>query len=171
MDQILQSCIRGYMEGVDRTNRKYKTQEVFTPDWMVKFCLNEIAEYQDAGSICLDQAAGDGQFLSQVLINKTKSKHSKGMSIHDSFVTSLDEIFGVDIEADNVKLCRERLLCGCTDADVIDLVHSRIIIGDCLNPYESIPGQTELDRSLMIKYFGSKTGAFLHDLRAIAQGK
>lgn len=168
IEQVYQSCRREYMSGVDRSKREYKTQEVFTPDWMVEYCLEEIQEYRFPGAICLDQAAGDGQFLSRILIEKILYRQSIGMDIHDSFVFSLDEIFGVDIEPENVILCRQRLLCGCTDSSVTELVNRRILIGNCLDPYEEISGQTPQDKNLMIKYFGSKSGKYLHDLKKIS---
>lgn len=154
MNQVYRSCIRAYMVGVDRQKRNYKTQEVFTPDWMVKTTLKGVPEYIDLNSVCLDRAVGDGQFAAKILIAKMlhRQKHL-GMSVHESFVCSLDEIFGVDIERENVEICRERLLCGCTDPDIVALVHRRILIGNCLNPNEHVDGQTGQDHQLMKKYF------------------
>jgi len=149
------------MTGVDRSNRSYKTQEVYTPDDMVDLMLDEIGEHKEINSVCLDRAVGDGQFAAKVLIAKIGHRISHGMDIHDAFVSSLDEIFGVDIEKENVELCRERLLCGCTDEEVISLVKRRIIVGDCLNPDKQIEGQTTQDRLLMKKYF-SKPDLFVN---------
>ena len=160
MNQIYSSCIREYMSGVDRTNRNYKTQEVFTPDWMVDLILSELPEHTDLNSVCLDRAAGDGQFLAKVLIAKMLHLQSQGADIHTSFVQSLDSIFGVDIEQENVELCRQRLLCGCTDPEVINLVCRRIIVGNCLCPEERIAGQSNLDHELMIRYFSLKAQIF-----------
>lgn len=154
MDQVYSSCIREYMSGVDRQNRNYKTQEVFTPDWMVDLTLAEIPEYINLDSVCLDRAVGDGQFLSKILICKMIHFQNQGIEIHDSFVASLDSMFGVDIERENIDLCRQRLLCGCTDPEVIFLVERRILLGDCLNPNQRIDGQSDQDHVLMKKYFG-----------------
>lgn len=142
------------MSGIDRKNRNYKTQEVFTPDWMVEYSLREIPEYLDLDSVCLDRAVGDGQFLSKILIDKMLHFQKNGMAVHESFVVSLDSIFGVDIERENVDLCRQRLLCGCSDPEIISLVERRILLGDCLNPNKRIDGQTDQDHILMKKYFG-----------------
>lgn len=155
MDQVYASCIKEYMKGVNRDARKYKTQEVFTPDWMVDIILGELPDYLDFDAVCLDRAVGDGQFSSKVLIGKMLHYQKQGTEIHDSFIMALDSIFGVDIEPDNVTLCRERLLCGCTDPDIVDLVCRRIVIGDCLNPNDKISGQTDRDHQLMKKYFTS----------------
>ena len=153
MEQVYQSCIREYMSGIDRTNRNYKTQEVFTPDWMVDLILAELPECNNMNSIVIDRAVGDGNFVSVVLIKKMLSYQECGVEVHTSFVIALDEIFGVDIEKENVDLCRARLLCGCTDPDIISLVNRRILIGNCLHPYRRLPLQTELDYTLMKKYF------------------
>lgn len=153
------------MAGVDRSRRDYKTQEVFTPDWMVKYCLAEISEYRLSGAVCLDQACGDGQFLGEILINKMLYRQNLGQGIHDSFVSALDEIFGVDIEPENVAICRARLLCGCDAPEVVDLINKRIIVGNCLSPYDRISGQSDQDRDLMIRYFGSRTGEMLYNLQ------
>jgi hypothetical protein len=153
MQIVYRSCIREYMSGIDRTTRDYKTQEVFTPDWMVDLILEEINEYQELDSVCLDRAVGDGQFAAKVLIGKMLFLQEHGMSVHDSFVTALDEIFGVDIEIENVLLCRERLLCGCTDPEIVALVSRRILNGNCLHPYRRLKTQTDQDHDLMKKYF------------------
>ena len=167
MDQVYQSCIREYMSGVDRSNRNYKTQEVFTPDWMVDLMLNELPQCDNIDSVVIDVAVGDGQFVSKVLIRKMLSYQTCGVDIHTAFVMSLDGIFGIDIEKENVELCRQRLLCGCTDPDIIDLVARRILIGNCLSPYDEINDQTSQDRTLMIKYFGSKHLEQLYRLKQI----
>jgi hypothetical protein len=168
MDQVYQSCLREYMSGVDRSDRDYKSQEIFTPDWMVEYCLNEIGEYCLPNVVCLDQACGDGQFLSRVLISKMLYRQRIGVDIHHSFICSLDEIFGVDIELDNVNLCRQRLGCGSSDPQVADLISRRILIGNCLNPYEYVQGQSTSDHDLMSKYFGSKVHDILYKLGKIA---
>lgn len=154
MDQILQSCLREYMTGVDRSNRDYKTQEVFTPDWMVDLILDELDSCDDVDSVIIDRAVGDGQFVSKVLIRKILAYQKAGVTdIHTAFVLALDGIFGVDIEIENVKLCRERLLCGCTDPEIISLIEKRIIVGNCLHPYRRLKSQSDQDHKLMKKYF------------------
>ena len=153
MEQVYQSCIREYMSGIDRTNRNYKTQEVFTPDRMVDLVLEELPQCDNIDSVVIDRAVGDGNFVSKMLIKKMLSYQECGVDIHISFVMSLDGIFGVDIEKENVDLCRARLLCGCTDPDIVALVNRRILIGNCLHPYRRLLLQTDLDHILMKKYF------------------
>ena len=169
MEQVYQSCIREYMTGIDRTNRDYKTQEVFTPDRMVDLVLDELPPCNNIDSVVIDRAVGDGQFVSKVLIRKMLSYQACGVDIHTSFVMSLDGIFGLDIEKENVDLCRSRLLCGCTDPEIIALLERRILIGNALSPYENISGQTKQDQTLMVKYFGSKHLERLYRLQTISQ--
>ena len=73
----------------------------------------------------------------------------------------LSKILANFLEKENVELCRQRLLCGCTDEEVIKLVKRRIIVGDCLNPDKQIEGQTTEDHLLMKKYF-SKPDLFVN---------
>ena len=161
MEQVRASCIREYMSGVDRTNRDYKTQEVFTPDWMVDLILEELPNTVDLDSVVLDRAVGDGQFASNILMRKMLHyQENYNQTIHDSFVTALDSIFGIDLEPENVKLCRERLLCGCTDPEVVALVNRRIIVGNTLAPGDRIAGQTDQDHQLMRQYFNVPINLF-----------
>ena len=170
IEQIYSSCRREYMSGRQGQEREYKTQEVFTPDWMVEIMLDEMSNsnksFYDTDSVYLDRAVGDGQLLSMLLIKKVERAISNDMEIHEAFVNSLDSLFGVDIESFNVKLCRERLLCGCTDPEVIKLVESRILVGNCLDPEEDIFGQSDEDKFLMKKYFHKKKSNDLMGLLA-----
>lgn len=111
IDQVIAHCRnREYMSGVDRDKARVKaTQEVFTPTSLVQTILDELpTEYfTDPTKTVIDNSCGDGQFLSEVLIRK--------MSSGIDFATALSTLYGVDLMEDNVKLCRERLLCGRED--------------------------------------------------------
>jgi hypothetical protein len=169
MEQVYQSCLREYMTGVDRSNRDYKTQEVFTPDWMVDLILDTTPHCEDIDTVVIDRAVGDGQFVSKVLIRKMLNYQNCGVDIHTAFVMALDGIFGIDIEKENVDLCRQRLLCGCGDPEVVALIERRILIGNTLDPYDEINGQSPQDYRLMIKHFGSKHLEMLHNMKKISK--
>ena len=100
---------RPYMGGVERDKLRIKaTGEVFTPTWLVMSILDTIesknpAAFSDPTNTFCDPTCGDGQFLGEVLIRKLQ----KGID----FEIALSTIYGVDIMPDNIKLCRERLLC------------------------------------------------------------
>ncbi len=147
------------MDGRENLERDYRTQEVFTPDWMVNLMLDEvqISNVVDCNNVYLDRAVGDGQFLSRILVLRVEHQLHNGTDIHQAFVKSLDSLFGVDIEPTNIKICRERLLCDCTDESVIALVHRRILVGDCLQPNKRLLHQTDNDHFLMKKYFSINT--------------
>jgi hypothetical protein len=63
--------------------------------------------FLDPSKTFIDPSCGDGQFLGEVLIRK--------MENGSSFEQALSTVYGVDLMQDNVKLCRERLLCGRED--------------------------------------------------------
>jgi type I restriction-modification system DNA methylase subunit len=111
LDQIISHARdRVYMSGVDRDKSRVKaTSEIFTPTELVQEVLDQIdpGEFTDPTKTFIDNSCGDGQFLSEVLIRKVQN----GIP----FQEALETIYGVDLMEDNVKLCRERLLCGRED--------------------------------------------------------
>ena len=95
------------MSGVEREQSRVKsTGEIFTPTELVQEILNKLPKemFEQPGKIFLDPSCGDGQFLSEILIMKIQA----GQTIEQALST----IYGIDIMEDNVKLCRDRLLCG-----------------------------------------------------------
>jgi hypothetical protein len=95
------------MSGVERDAVRVKeTQEVFTPTAMVQCLLDQLPQelFSDPEQKIIDNSCGDGQFLSEALIRKLEN----GVE----FEAALNSIYGVDLMEDNVKLTRERLLCG-----------------------------------------------------------
>ena len=101
---------RSYMSGVERDQARVKsTGEVFTPTSLVQEVLDNIdpVVFSDPSKTFIDPSCGDGQFLGEVLIRK--------MLNGSSFEQALSTVYGVDLMQDNVKLCRERLLCGRED--------------------------------------------------------
>jgi type I restriction-modification system DNA methylase subunit len=98
---------RSYMSGIERDQARIKaTGEVFTPTPLVQEILDRLppAVLQDPTKTFMDPACGDGQFLGEILIRK--------MQNGSTFEQALSTVYGVDIMADNVYLCRQRLLCG-----------------------------------------------------------
>jgi hypothetical protein len=111
IDQIIDHIRnRSYMSGVERDQVRVKsTGEVFTPTPLVQEVLDNIdpVMFLDPSKTFIDPSCGDGQFLGEVLIRK--------MENGSSFEQALSTVYGVDLMQDNVKLCRERLLCGRED--------------------------------------------------------
>ena len=107
------------------------TAEIFTPsDLVIQMVQRLPLEVFRPGKTVLDPACGDGQFL--VAAKWIKVLHF-GMSEEDA----LRDIYGIDIMADNVAVCRLRLGGG------------TVVIGDALNPMRPIAGQTEYDRQIL----------------------
>ena len=125
-----------YMSGIDRDEYRVKvTAEVFTPTDLVIRMVRECGTDKFApGKTVLDPACGDGQFLVAV---KWVKVLFHGMTESDA----LDDIYGVDLMRDNVDLCKKRLGGG------------TIIMGDSLNPRNTIDGQTDAEHNEMLKLF------------------
>jgi len=117
--------------------RVRRTAEIFTPTPLVIDLLRTVPKDSFApGKKVLDPACGDGQFLSAV-------KFAKIIFWGQSEEAALADLFGIDIVAENVFLCRLRLGGG------------TIVIGDALNPRREVEGQTEHDRYKLEEIVGS----------------
>ena len=134
MDNIIDHIRnRSYMSGIEREKTRVKaTGEVFTPTNIVQDILDTFPcdMFSDPHKTFLDPTCGDGQFLGEVLIRKLQN----GID----FETALENIFGVDIMSDNIKLCRERLLCGRTEYEHI--VERNIVCADSLHYHYRFDG-------------------------------
>lgn len=84
--------------------RVKKHGEVFTPTELVEKMLDRLPPevWTDPYKTFCDPSCGNGNFLVAVLKRKLKMKHTRRQA--------LESVYGVDIMADNVEECRERLL-------------------------------------------------------------
>lgn len=132
---------RSYMSGVERDRNRVKaTGEVFTPTNRVIHTLNKMEQnnpslFTDPTKTFIDNCAGDGQWLGEVLIRKVEN----GID----FETALSTIYGVELQSDNVELCRERLLCG--REDLRHIVQRQIIEADSLRYHYRFDGSHPYD--------------------------
>jgi predicted RNA methylase len=126
-----------YMAGVERTVERVRaTGEIFTPTDLVIDMLSGVdLDMFAPGQTVLDPACGDGQFL---MAARSIKQHHHGMSV----TQACKDLYGVDIMADNVQVCRARLGGG------------TIVVGNTLRPLERVDGQTEHDHLLMFELFG-----------------
>jgi len=146
IDVIHHTRNREYMSGVERDAVRVKqTSEVFTPTWLVQEVLNKlpIELFTDINKTVLDNSCGDGQFLSEVLIRK--------MEHGSTFEQALSTIYGVDIMEDNVKLCRDRLLCGQEQYRYI--VEKNIVCHDALTYDYSFNGTNKNNNEVLQEEF------------------
>ena len=136
LEEVINHCRnREYMSGVERDKTRVKaTGEVFTPTQLVQEMLDRFPQevFSDPTKTFIDNSCGDGQFLSEVLIRKLENDIP--------FETALGTIYGVDIMADNIKLCQDRLLCGREDLRYI--VERNIVFADSLE-YNYLFGEVE----------------------------
>jgi type I restriction-modification system DNA methylase subunit len=88
------------------TNKKQNKKdlgEVMTPPETVKEMLNALpTDSWNEDKTFIDESAGDGNFLVEILIRKLKLGHDPTKAI--------STIYGVEIQQSNVDSCRARLL-------------------------------------------------------------
>lgn len=89
-----------------RVERHDETQEDFTPIGIVNSMLDQFPKeaFTDMSKTIIDYSAGNGNFLVEALDRKLDN--SKNV---DDALTALKSIYGVELMADNVEECRERL--------------------------------------------------------------
>lgn len=153
--QVIAHAIqREYMSGIARDKLRVKaTAEVFTPDALVIEMLSKIRDsrpemFSDPEKTTLDPSCGDGQFLAWTLIFKLtegklwkmKSEKFLNADIYEKFKNALKTIHGVELMADNVKLCHDRMLCG--QEHLRHIVEKNIVCADALT-YDYSFGENE----------------------------
>ena len=131
----------GYMQGVDRADRVKSTQEIFTPIAACEYYCKMLTEYAysnaftDVTEKIVDNCSGDGEWLGACLIKRLEN----GLSLEESLLT----LVGSDLQEDNVKLCRERLLCG--REDLRHIVERTIVNADALRYHYRFDGSHPYD--------------------------
>ena len=111
-------------------NRKDKTQEYFTKTELVQEVLDKMEEskpdlFSDRTKKLLDNACGDGQFLTEVVIRKIERS---GCTLEQALSTT----YGVELMEDNVKLCKERLAGINPTQKILDILDKNIVCHDAL---------------------------------------
>lgn len=109
--------------------RKNKFGEVFTPPQLVNEILDKLPQEEiinpdkTVGDI---SGCGNGNFLIEVLNRRLKAgvKH----------IDAIKTIYGVDIMADNIQECKERLAMGSKSKKVWKILDRNIICADALDP-------------------------------------
>ena len=139
-DIIAHTRNREYMSGLERDRLRVKsTGEIFTPTPMVQEIIVKISheQFTDPSKTFLDPSCGDGQFLSEVLIRK--------MEHGSTFEQALSTIYGVELMPDNVKLCRDGLLCG--QEQYRHIVENNIVEADALKYHYRFDGSPPYDKT------------------------
>ena len=149
--QEIKTHLRSFSITVDTENRD-KFGEVFTPTALANQILDNLDQtlFQEEKTF-LDHCCGNGQFLSEVLIRKVEN----GMV----FETALSTIYGVEINQDNVELCRERLLCGRND--LRHIVEKNIVCADALRYHYRFDGSHPYDDEQKEQEFEDRLAKFV----------
>ena len=140
---------RPYMSGIERNRARVKaTHEVFTPtdavqEMFQRYMTNE--DFANPQHTFLDNSAGDGQIIGEVLIRKVQN----GID----FETALKTIFAVEKEPDNCELLKRRLLCG--QEHLRYIVDKNIVCADALTYHYRFDGTdpNKTDRDLILDKF------------------
>ena len=101
--------------------------EVFTPEWLVEEMLAKLPQdvLLDCSKSVLDNSCGSGNFLVKVLELRMKN----GANHKDA----LETIYGVELDEENHKLCRQRLSLGNNNKEIWDILNHNIICADALD--------------------------------------
>ncbi len=115
-----------------RNNRKKHTAEEFTSSALVNEMLDKLPPevFSDPTKTFLDNSAGNGNFLIEVLRRKLALNHPP--------LQALSTIYGVELMADNVEEMKQRLLDALPDLDdtqkaqAIEIINYNIVCHDAL---------------------------------------
>jgi hypothetical protein len=106
---------------VNKRQRVIDHGEVFTPPGLVNDMLDLVAhECERIDSRFLEPACGDGNFLAEVLRRKLLTVDKRNALNRDKWerdaILAVCSLYGIDLLADNIAACRERLLKVVSDA-------------------------------------------------------
>lgn len=88
---------------VKSKERVQKFAEVYTPNWVVKDMV-ALTNAAEVNTTVLEPACGNGNFLVEILEQKLNNSKND----NDALV-SLQSLYGIDIQDDNVEECKQRL--------------------------------------------------------------
>jgi len=106
---------------VNNRQRVIDHGEVFTPPALVADMLDLVASECDRiDSRFLEPACGDGNFLAEVLRRKIATVDKRNTRNRDKWerdaILAICSLYGIDLLADNIAACRDRLLKVVNDA-------------------------------------------------------
>jgi len=130
---------------IDRSKkRKGKTQEYFTPTELVNEMLDKMEQskpdlFTDENKTIIDNAAGDGQFLTQVVITKMERSNC-------TLEKALSTTYGVELMKDNVELCKKKLAGPKPSKKILEILEKNIVCHDALTYDYSFGEVTGMDK-------------------------
>lgn len=100
------------MEKLIKSKKRVKKYaEVFTPLWLVKDMVDMLEKEGNTIGIAdtvLEPTCGEGIFLIEILERKLKLA-KEGYNFRRDSLTALASLYGVEIQLDNVKICKKKL--------------------------------------------------------------
>ena len=120
-----------FMSNINRNkNRQNQTQEYFTCLELVNEILDRVEHakpdiFSNHTYKLIDNAAGDGQFLTEIVIRKLERS---GCTLEQALSTT----YGVELMEDNIKLCKERLAGPNPNQKILDILDKNIVCADAL---------------------------------------
>ena len=151
LDQVISHIRdREYMSGVERDKARIKsTGEIFTKLFLAQESLDKIEQFDPTAfsdptkTFCAPSGCGDGNLISEVLIRKLEAVAVDNKVTVEQFEQALQNIYGVDREPDNIKLCQDRLLCG--QEHLRHIVEKNIVWADALRYHMRFDGSHPYD--------------------------
>lgn len=123
------------MSGSDGKFKKNHTKkaikdlgEVFTPEFLVEEMLYKLPQefFTSADKTMIDNSCGNGNFLVKILQWRMKN----GISHFDAIKT----IYGIELDPNNAKECKERLSLDSKDPEIWNLLNHNIVCANSLDP-------------------------------------
>ena len=127
----------GMAEGEKQVKSRERVREhgeVFTAEREVKAMLDLVKdECENIDATFLEPACGDGNFLDEILRRKLgvcRKKYAQSAADYEKFsFLACTTLYGVDILADNVQRCRERLFATwCESFEVPGVTSRRVVV-------------------------------------------
>jgi type I restriction-modification system DNA methylase subunit len=112
--------------------RKSELGQFFTPEWIkTKLHYMDPEVFTNPEKTIIDPiGCGIGDLLIEVIIKRLEN--------NISYKDSISTIYGVDIDKDAIKICRERLLCG--QEHLRPIVEKNIVCADALRYHYRFDG-------------------------------
>ncbi len=109
--------------GVKSDDRKRHFGEVLTPRWVVEMMLDLVPDVRIPDVTVFEPACGEGAFITCVLRRKLSCARTD-----DERVRACQTCYGIDIQSDNVEICRARLTAIARDNGVDADTAARIFV-------------------------------------------
>jgi hypothetical protein len=89
---------------VKSDERKRRFGEVFTPRWIVEKMLDEVPDVGNVEKTVFEPCCGEGAFITCVLRRKLARARTEAERVR-----ACQTCYGLDIQLDNVEICRARM--------------------------------------------------------------